>query len=667
MSRTRIRRVRRVCQKNPGPARTAVRPTAKKISRRVEAPLAGVQAKKLAVGSADDQGNLRLREAKAGGSGAETLVPNEAASIQALHGGGRSLHPVDRDFFAPRLPDLDLDRVRVHSDKNSQRLARSLDSRAFTFENNIVLGEGEYAPGVESGRRLLAHELAHVAQQTPIAAGGTIRRQETTAGKTIKLGGTVPSLDLERSFVRVARSDGEYRSTRGRFTKEGNYFRAHNVQAEPGDVASAQLFDTSGRVFGASAKVGSGPNVVLDVAAPKLTERSQDPKIDDIIYVPGTGAAASLAEVKSQLRAKTAGSYVSLGRNGRIILEFDPPLMYRDGFTTLATLDEHAYEGIHVTLGNNPPVDGQFSLSGVDLPRGPFLQPGVLHGRSSRGMSNPHATNEFRIDKPAGAERQTFRYAQILDKNTPINSTPGIDITSVRGNVLRTVTNITVLLDLSGSMSDDLARDYERNRRVAPQGRRLYQIAADLVVKNLLPRSPFYRYTTRAAAFYAAPGPDAGERKAIIRERLDRPGYGPVSGDQAIENLESVRTQAGVGFRDYTPLAFAMRTAARDVRGAPSAESHHLVVIITDGEGSENFQQNLAAVSANTRDPQMRVGSKSANLELVGFKVKPGERSKFLTFQPAGQWALSAYDADSRTELGAILSGIKAKYNLLDA
>ena len=76
------------------------------------------------------------------------------------------------------MPQIDVSKVRVHHDGASQQLARSVQARAFTFENNVVLGKGEFAPGTDSGRRLMAHELAHVAQQGKARAGRVSREPD---------------------------------------------------------------------------------------------------------------------------------------------------------------------------------------------------------------------------------------------------------------------------------------------------------------------------------------------------------------------------------------------------------------------------------------------------------------------------------------------------------
>lgn len=68
--------------------------------------------------------------------------------------------------------------VRVHTDAVAAQAARALDAEAFTLGEDIFFAEGAFDPQARSGRKLLAHELAHVAQvlrgQTP-AAGGALR------------------------------------------------------------------------------------------------------------------------------------------------------------------------------------------------------------------------------------------------------------------------------------------------------------------------------------------------------------------------------------------------------------------------------------------------------------------------------------------------------------
>lgn len=87
-----------------------------------------------------------------------------AAGIAASRGGGRPLPQGERSFFEPRL-NAGLAGVRIHADAEAARLAQGLNARAFTVGGDVYFGAGEYRPGTCDGRRLLAHELAHVQQQ----------------------------------------------------------------------------------------------------------------------------------------------------------------------------------------------------------------------------------------------------------------------------------------------------------------------------------------------------------------------------------------------------------------------------------------------------------------------------------------------------------------------
>src|SRR3954471_20874347 len=54
---------------------------------------------------------------------------------------------------------------------------RSIEARAFTLGRDIAFAPGEYAPGTAQGRRLIAHELAHVVQQTGTPTAFRVMRQ----------------------------------------------------------------------------------------------------------------------------------------------------------------------------------------------------------------------------------------------------------------------------------------------------------------------------------------------------------------------------------------------------------------------------------------------------------------------------------------------------------
>lgn len=59
----------------------------------------------------------------------------------------------------------DFSHVRIHTDTAAAHSAHEIDAHAYTSGTHIAFASGAFAPGTLSGRRLLAHELAHVIQQ----------------------------------------------------------------------------------------------------------------------------------------------------------------------------------------------------------------------------------------------------------------------------------------------------------------------------------------------------------------------------------------------------------------------------------------------------------------------------------------------------------------------
>jgi hypothetical protein len=78
---------------------------------------------------------------------------------------GRPLDAATRAYMEPRFGH-DFSRVRVHDGDTAAQSARSIGARAYTLGDDIVFGAGHYAPDTGEGRRLLAHELTHVVQQS---------------------------------------------------------------------------------------------------------------------------------------------------------------------------------------------------------------------------------------------------------------------------------------------------------------------------------------------------------------------------------------------------------------------------------------------------------------------------------------------------------------------
>jgi Domain of unknown function (DUF4157) len=113
------------------------------------------------------------------GNGSMTETSATAPPIvgEVLNSPGHSLDPMTRAFMEPRF-GYDFSRVRVHTDVQSDDAARSIQARAFTVDQNIVFGQGQYRPESHDGRQLIAHELTHVIQQSSTGDNHRVQSHE---------------------------------------------------------------------------------------------------------------------------------------------------------------------------------------------------------------------------------------------------------------------------------------------------------------------------------------------------------------------------------------------------------------------------------------------------------------------------------------------------------
>lgn len=94
------------------------------------------------------------------------IVPHDQESrIMSIIGSGQPLLANTRAFFEPRF-GYDFSKIRIHTDSEASQMSKALAAQAFTYGNDIYFGSGSYDPDSNEGKRLLAHELTHVVQQT---------------------------------------------------------------------------------------------------------------------------------------------------------------------------------------------------------------------------------------------------------------------------------------------------------------------------------------------------------------------------------------------------------------------------------------------------------------------------------------------------------------------
>ncbi len=106
------------------------------------------------------------------------VLAADEAFIRTLPGGGAPLAPGTCERYSARFGH-DFSDVRVHAAEAAGASARRLEAAAYTVGSDIVFAPGRYRTDTAEGSRLLAHELAHVAQQAAGAvAPGSIQCQD---------------------------------------------------------------------------------------------------------------------------------------------------------------------------------------------------------------------------------------------------------------------------------------------------------------------------------------------------------------------------------------------------------------------------------------------------------------------------------------------------------
>ncbi len=147
---------------------TAVKPTTQPFS-----PLAtGLLQRKCACGKHTTDQHGQCTECKKKGQPLQRRAVNQngpeiAPPIvhEVLRSPGRPLDQATRAYMEPRFGH-DFSQVRVHTDARAAESAQAVNALAYTVGHNVVFGAERYNPNSNNGRQLLAHELAHVLQQS---------------------------------------------------------------------------------------------------------------------------------------------------------------------------------------------------------------------------------------------------------------------------------------------------------------------------------------------------------------------------------------------------------------------------------------------------------------------------------------------------------------------
>ena len=111
----------------------------------------------------EEKVQMKENSTDAGGTTAPASVND------AVNSKGRSLDADTRNFMESRFGQ-DFGDVQIHNDSLASQSSKDINALAYTHGNHIVFASGQYQPGTDAGKKLLAHELTHVVQQNDFSS-----------------------------------------------------------------------------------------------------------------------------------------------------------------------------------------------------------------------------------------------------------------------------------------------------------------------------------------------------------------------------------------------------------------------------------------------------------------------------------------------------------------
>jgi hypothetical protein len=153
------------------------------------------------------------------GEACSRCTPNRLQSPAMSGPQGEGVPPIVHDVMrSPGQPldaatriDLegrfghDFSGVRVHTDSDAAKSAEAVSAKAYTVGRTVVFGQGHYAPETGEGKRVLAHELTHVVQQS---RGGAIPPLDPNSSLEQEADSAAANAVLSHTPIRVGRSCG---------------------------------------------------------------------------------------------------------------------------------------------------------------------------------------------------------------------------------------------------------------------------------------------------------------------------------------------------------------------------------------------------------------------------------------------------------------------------
>lgn len=117
-----------------------------------------------------DAASIMHLQRTAGNQGVLQMLAGEDEAASPVHdvvgsGGGAPLDTSTRSSMESAF-GASFEDVRVHTGGQASKSAESVGANAYTVGSDVVFREGQYNPGSADGQKTIAHELAHVVQQS---------------------------------------------------------------------------------------------------------------------------------------------------------------------------------------------------------------------------------------------------------------------------------------------------------------------------------------------------------------------------------------------------------------------------------------------------------------------------------------------------------------------
>lgn len=165
-------------------------------------------------------------------------------------GPGIPLDLPTRGYFEQRM-GADFSDVRIHAGPAAAREARTFSAEAFTVGEHIAFAEGAFQPKTPEGQELIAHELAHVAQEKgagepivlrwPAVTRGTAQSSETPAtikGKTLSEFMLLTQTQLDWATSSALQADA---TALGQFRNIQTFAEGPNITEACGDLKMGDI------------------------------------------------------------------------------------------------------------------------------------------------------------------------------------------------------------------------------------------------------------------------------------------------------------------------------------------------------------------------------------------------------------------------------------------